>query len=134
MQKEASTAESAKAETANGTIPTSVNTPMPNVATHFAVAPHITFVKTSTDTIPALTATCGRTTQAVPETGILPDWISQQGVHTSTANKENFNASRMRSGARWREHTHTHTHAQTHIHTYTHTQSCLLYTSPSPRD
>ena len=37
-------------------------------------------------------------------------------------------------------HTHTHTHTHIHTHTYTHTHShtlthtCLLYTSPSPRD
>ena len=34
------------------------------------------------------------------------------------------------------KHTHKHTHTHTHIHTYmhTHTHTCLLYTSPSPRD
>ena len=32
--------------------------------------------------------------------------------------------------------THTHSHTQTHTHAHTHTLSltCLLYTSPSPRD
>ena len=29
---------------------------------------------------------------------------------------------------------HTHTHTYSHTHTYTHSHTCLLYTSPSPRD
>ena len=62
---------------------------------------------------------------------------------------------RARTHARAHTHTHTHTHARTHAHTHTHTRTkrkqqhiytkphthththkttCLLYTSPSPRD
>ena len=33
-----------------------------------------------------------------------------------------------------KQHNHTHNHTHIHTHTHTRTHTCLLYTSPSPRD
>ena len=61
--------------------------------------------------------------------------VTMQKTHTHTHTGTHTQAHTHRhthTGAHTQAHTHTDTHTQAHTHTHTHT--CLLYTSPSPRD